>query len=538
MVMTADLHPAARRRMEQRLPPAEQHDVALVPLGGGDGTCIIVTSDKTNVVPALFDDLKQPDWRDRLDQMRRVRGESLLELAQPIHGKFQLVLFEAVCKRPGNPRLDPEKIESAGVVVRRVRGAMRQGWTRNAERNEGWQTLPDTERDPDGEKAQQGHAGNRAIRRLIAQRQGADDTTSEAYEALFIAPPNVCNALGKTVLFAVLPVVSAEQSEVPSEPVDFLNLPAEEEAKLVAHLTKFFKRRRRQLGLPRAGETLSAGWNVTAVPSSEASPVTRRLYNFGRFLQQCAVELDMFGGSKEAASLQREFAKIDLPIALDEFGRTEETIDAASFIDQAIAILLDGQTNPSGLRMPLAWPQVSRPQSARLIRSALACLNAQHARLSNPEKKYENENSRYAVRGFMRVAGHVECPDQLIWSKESETFRILPWWDGDGTRPTIKLPDLADLKKATPTVSFAMPPTIANLLNSDPKKLLDGDGSENNSGIAWLCSFSLPYITICAFIVLNIFLQLFNLIFSWLLFIKVCIPMPNFGSSSDQGGSG
>ena len=37
---------------------------------------------------------------------------------------------------------------------------------------------------------------------------------------------------------------------------------------------------------------------------------------------------------------------------------------------------------------------------------------------------------------------------------------------------------------------------------------------------------SIPIITICAFIVLNIFLSLFDLFFSWMLFIKICLPIP------------
>jgi hypothetical protein len=63
---------------------------------------------------------------------------------------------------------------------------------------------------------------------------------------------------------------------------------------------------------------------------------------------------------------------------------------------------------------------------------------------------------------------------------------------------------------------------------NDPKKLVSGDGNEGASGIEldWICSFSIPIITLCAFIVLNIFLSLFDLIFRWTMFIKVCIPVP------------
>ena len=51
-------------------------------------------------------------------------------------------------------------------------------------------------------------------------------------------------------------------------------------------------------------------------------------------------------------------------------------------------------------------------------------------------------------------------------------------------------------------------------------------------GITWICGFNIPVITICAFIVLNIFLTLFNLIFGWLFFIKICVPFPKMGNKA------
>jgi hypothetical protein len=81
-----------------------------------------------------------------------------------------------------------------------------------------------------------------------------------------------------------------------------------------------------------------------------------------------------------------------------------------------------------------------------------------------------------------------------------------------------------------------MPPEIANLLKGDAKDLSEGKGSTSGPNIAWICSFSIPYITICAFIVLNIFLTLFDIIFRWMMYIKICIPIPLPPSSDDEGG--
>ena len=94
---------------------------------------------------------------------------------------------------------------------------------------------------------------------------------------------------------------------------------------------------------------------------------------------------------------------------------------------------------------------------------------------------------------------------------------------------TISLPDLdpEKIKKLKPNVAFALPPKLANLLNNmNPEDLLKGKGSMNGPSLGWICSFSLPVITLCAFIVLNIFLSLLHLVFQWLFYIKICLPFP------------
>ena len=40
-----------------------------------------------------------------------------------------------------------------------------------------------------------------------------------------------------------------------------------------------------------------------------------------------------------------------------------------------------------------------------------------------------------------------------------------------------------------------------------------------------ICSFSLPVITICALLVLMIFISLLNIVFWWLPFLRICFPI-------------
>jgi hypothetical protein len=99
----------------------------------------------------------------------------------------------------------------------------------------------------------------------------------------------------------------------------------------------------------------------------------------------------------------------------------------------------------------------------------------------------------------------------------------------------ISLPDVTDrnlLRSLKPNVAFELPPALQNLLLGNPKDLLEGKPTGGGSfEVGWICSFSLPIITICAFICLNIFLSLFDLIFKWMFFIKICIPFPKRSES-------
>ena len=71
-----------------------------------------------------------------------------------------------------------------------------------------------------------------------------------------------------------------------------------------------------------------------------------------------------------------------------------------------------------------------------------------------------------------------------------------------------------------------MPPSLANLIKGSPKDLMEGKGSTSGLELGWLCTFSIPIITLCAFICLNIFLSLFDLFLRWMAFIRICIPIP------------
>ena len=75
-------------------------------------------------------------------------------------------------------------------------------------------------------------------------------------------------------------------------------------------------------------------------------------------------------------------------------------------------------------------------------------------------------------------------------------------------------------------VAVEIPPKIGKVLSGDLTKVIDGEEPSGGLELGWICSFSLPIITLCAFIVLHIFLGLLNIVFQWMLWFKICIPIP------------
>ena len=61
---------------------------------------------------------------------------------------------------------------------------------------------------------------------------------------------------------------------------------------------------------------------------------------------------------------------------------------------------------------------------------------------------------------------------------------------------------------------------------SGMQDLMDGKvKDEEGLDFGMICSLSIPIITICALILLMIIVQLLNIIFWWLPFFKICLPI-------------
>ncbi|SFI42532.1 hypothetical protein [Albimonas pacifica] len=520
---------AARRARAAERPPAPPHSVVLRPLGGADQTLIVDVAE-ADFLPALLADLGAEDWRDRLAarrSTRRGRADGVMELSQPLHRRFHLVLLEAVCREPGFPRVDPDKLAGMGLVLRRETRNGPRGWMRERGQGRGWLPLAGTEAlDPDPAAAAAlvpdgAPRATRALERALAERRGTAPRLTEEIAPLFVAPPEICAARRRTILYGLVPVTSAETTAAPP-PLE--NLSTAENRRLTDHFSPFLKKRAARR-LPRRGQALDPAWRPLDLSDAEGDD--RTLFRFAQLLRQLSTELGAFGEGEAAGRLRARLDRLRLPMRLDDDGEATETMGAAEYCAQAVEILVGEAPNPSGLTMPWRWPEITQAEEDALLSLARACLSERFAEVAPEQPKFDDDAARYRVRAFCRVTGHEDCPPKLVWSAESEPFRIRPWWDSDAPPTRISLPDVAQARQVKPGVAFAMPPALANLLQADMKKLKDGEKSGGGGmEIGWLCCFSIPIITICAFIVLNIFLSLFNIIFQWLLWIRICLPFP------------
>jgi hypothetical protein len=137
---------------------------------------------------------------------------------------------------------------------------------------------------------------------------------------------------------------------------------------------------------------------------------------------------------------------------------------------------------------------------------------------------------RFALR---LVYERGQCdPPELFVSQASVEFQLAPFFDPEAPARQIRigLPtdvSIGGFRQIKKGVSFMMSNALRNKLESVNKDMLKGDppGAEGGFTLGHICSFSIPIITLCAFILLLIIVIVLNLIFFWVPFLKICLPL-------------
>ena len=525
---------------------------------------LILQRSDEDFIESTLADLRSAAGRAQLQSLRArvVDAKGQLKLFQPIQRQFHLAVIEAWCDAPGTPRIDPARVHSAGLVLRRLdAGGRPEGWMKSQGRLRGWQSLArlgGASRDPDAAlRLQRRATGVAGIDRQLAASAAAsaDEAMEEQVIPLYGAPPDVNAAAGKTLFYGLVPTVSGDLSEAaPSLGDEADKSFGPDAAAFAQHLVEAL--RGDGQSLPFAGQAVRAGWfDASEMPADSppddistaqwnalknpTSSEAREMQRFLLLLRQLSGEFNAFDGGKEVAALQALLRAVRLPLALQAGEKVARTVVAFDFLRDATDLLLAKERLPRTVEMPTVFPVLDATTRQRLKAALHAAMSARFAAMKGRAGRFDEPGARYVLRAFVRLKSECGQAPRTVWSEDSEPFGIAAWYEGAGAPPVqIPLPDASDrnlLKQLKPNVAFIVPPSMQNLLSGKTKDLMEGKGSVGTAGLSWICGFNIPIITICSFIVLNIFLTLYNLIFGWLFFIKICVPFPKIGSKPPGG---
>lgn len=559
--------------------PQPRHEIHLgaprdmVPPGrpDADSAPVVLQRGDDNFLEAVVEQLRSADGRGVLRGQiaaatdRRGRRKFF----QPVQRQFHVALAELWCAMPGTPRLDPRRIASAGLVVRRVRRDAQgrewlEGWMKARGRLKGWASVsrlgpPSADphsslRLPAPALAASAPAVQRELHRFA--REHEDSWLDEQFTPMFVAPPDVCAEAGKTLLYAIVPTTSSEIADVPATPQEaFGDGFGADDAEFVNHLVEPL--RGQAMDFVLAGESVRRQWFEAVEAPGAAAPQglpadhwatlaggsgRAGMQRFVRLLRQLAAEFDAFGEGPAAQAVFAELQQIMLPLVPQpqpDGSLRLRQVAAGDFLRAAYRVLIEQDTSGGLPEMPQSWPARGSVEARRLRQALAAAVRARFVAMKGSPGRFDEPEAQYRLRIFVRLkperAGGCDCPARTIWSDYSAPYVIAPWYEGGGAPPVqVTLPDPTDrdfLKSLKPNVAFVVPASLQGLLEGSPKDLMEGKGQPGGFGLGWICGFNIPLITICAFIVLSIFLALLNLIFWWLPFIKICIPFPKRGGN-------
>jgi hypothetical protein len=467
-------------------------------------------------LPAILKELSTPEGREKVraslaDERDTTR---MLRLFQPVHRTFHVVLLEAVCQHFPEPRLDPARIESAGLVIRRLNqddpGPPMYGWMQAEKKVRGWVGIIDADSlvDPDPTRRRPAlRAGNAEVTRRMQQPSRVLDGFSESISPLFVAPPEVCGAAGRTLLYGLIPTASSEQTEMP--PTGDVGYDTQEARDQLPDVLRAARNGR--------------GGSYVLHPGDEERDTTFAeglVFLFGLASQQGEAAVAPF------------FARFDFISAYDvEDGFQNNPVGLGGILRLA-AGAFEGVPAPR-VNATYYW-NVTAQDEDRLAALLRGDLQKQVAGLSSGVARYGRRSARYHLRAFMRARVCDECPPELVWSDPSEDFEIVPWYESGHTPPVqITLPDVtspAALKKLRPAVAFVAPSALFNRVRQiKMSALISGSvpkAEPQGPEFDIICGFNIPIITICALILLFIILYLLNYVFWWLPYVIICLPLP------------
>jgi hypothetical protein len=481
-------------------------------------------------------------------------------LRLPMHRSFYVVSCEVVCERLGHPALDPQKITSAGFVIRRLGNGGEQSWMLEEDEPAGWEDTSTGLRDPDV---------HRRLCRDGSLHPREDVPTYTGEQTYPLHPETGYDEEGKrhTVLFGFLPLGGTytvrQNNESPFDPQS---------------LQDFSKAASEQLPWPYGQrKPLSKRWRSryarpieNGMPSKEFFELLRLLvnrYHLGEGsiaeneqLQELSETIYFYQQSTSPVSLtpanyndytkdnfrqwrkyslwswlQKQFSRQDNPLVA-WITEQEKKIDQAGGLDGSFTFdKLPARTGSGKLGYSLYLTSADARDFRTSLDQRVLSMALSKAKEIPLPKFQQGIEDVYQIVPFVRARDD-NGKERIYWAGtkvRSEEFRVAAPFDPNASRPSmIQMPSLGDLKKGLAQgVSMITPADTFNLVNAlNLKKGASEDvlpaEEPGGIGIQWICSFSLPVITLVAMILLMIMISLLNIVFFWMPWIKICLPFP------------
>jgi hypothetical protein len=420
-----------------------------------------------------------------------------LKLYQAVHGHFNLVAASLVCQVPGLPdrEVHPERGDEVGFVLRRIDGPKELAWAAGAS-GRTWATVPE----------KQALAAGEEVLPMFGTGFEEDNRSRRLFVGLI---PTASNESYRNSGPAAMPAQTTPETDPRTlalmstvvEPINMLKaLPAKTRTEgnaaqaplLVMELAAFLAD-----NLP--------GWKPIlegATPTPQQP--TWSLYTwFADHLADTAHNVKWIKALRDAWK--------DRVALCGEGGTPTFTIDLSNANVDFVA------------PMRVAWQtQAPTPPDTPTVPAASG----------RPISKLTpGDGTRYVVRCVYRRPQCGPLHDDVV-GDPSAAFAIASLFDPDAPqRPVqIALPldtSPAAFRKARKNVTIMLADQLKQQMQrvKKIKDLENGTLEDAPLDVGLVCSLSIPIITICALILLMIIVSLLNLVFWWLPFFKICLPL-------------
>jgi len=460
---------------------------------------------------------------DFLNTKKMADSAAPLKLYQPLHSRYYLVTASLVCQQVGLPDkdVDLKKGEKTYFVIRRTQGGVEQGWSDS----DGWFNIPEKPDPKSKSTPKEEHLPAHPVSVCTGEENNLVSCKRKIYYG-YIPTGNREKYLDKQV-------VSTSTANSPEEKIKqfFASTTSQIDYRFDLFDTKVI-----------------ATWTVLnrSVPAPANAIDTGSatiLLEFVVFLKQALNAVWTALGNGDTTPLKPDELAlyqflntnyingglISLRAALVAIAPNVGLLDRQdTIITPALGYNVTSFTDFQGLKVAVKAALGANPSSTVFANAADAEETANLIEKQIRPIPKDGKDIPYFLR--MIYDYDPECPP--IPSDPSSYFTIARNLEPDAPARMVRIemPSIkpADLRKFRHGVGMQLSPELNKVMSGVNEGMLDKKGLGPTDGLSldMICTFSIQIITLIAFVVMFIFAIALNIIFWWLAFLKICLPIP------------